>query len=517
MVHSRCFFKTCWWLFTLTLLLPNCRAAEPKNADGIHWFAGSVEQAFAHAKEQGKPVFLYWGASWCPPCNELKATVFRSPEFIDKTRFFVAVYLDGDTEMAQRRGESFGVMGYPTLILFDKNGREVTRIPGGMDLQRYPEVLDLVLQDSQPASELVTRIEAQGYQPTPAELSLLAYYAWQQDAGKTLGGHDALVLLRKLGDLAPPGAAELRGRFNAEYLYRLSKSTTELAEPARTDAVQRLQQLLGDPRQSRSSLYFVIYDCRAVIEALTANDDTTSDRLAAAWGTSLERLSRETGLSVAERLNLYKGRLELLALQGKEAPVALQQQIAADISRARSAARGPFEKVTVSYSGYTLLQDSGQSAAAQRLLESELTEENNASYWMLILAGMSKKAERNQEAIEWYRAAWKASTGGATRLQWGTYYLDNLTKLQPDDLETIESVARQILGELGRQQQVLYGRNTRAVQRIGKSLLDWADRPARQQVYQHLQLAFQDLCATQFSETEQQQACNALFSGEGAS
>ncbi|MBV8633771.1 MAG: thioredoxin family protein, partial [Burkholderiaceae bacterium] len=37
--------------------------------DGISWFKGDVDAAFAYAKKQHKPLFLYWGAVWCPPCN----------------------------------------------------------------------------------------------------------------------------------------------------------------------------------------------------------------------------------------------------------------------------------------------------------------------------------------------------------------------------------------------------------------------------------------------------------------
>lgn len=63
-------------------------------------------------------MFLYWGAVWCPPCNQVKSTIFNRPDFIAATRQFVPVYLDGDSENAQQLGEKFKVRGYPTMILF---------------------------------------------------------------------------------------------------------------------------------------------------------------------------------------------------------------------------------------------------------------------------------------------------------------------------------------------------------------------------------------------------------------
>ena len=86
-------------------------------AKGIDWFDGSVDEAFAAAKESGKPIYLYWGAVWCPPCHAISATVFKSPEFLERSKLFIPVYLDGDTEHAQAYGEKFGVRGYPTMIV----------------------------------------------------------------------------------------------------------------------------------------------------------------------------------------------------------------------------------------------------------------------------------------------------------------------------------------------------------------------------------------------------------------
>jgi protein disulfide-isomerase len=86
-------------------------------ASEIAWRHGDVDDALAEAKEAGKPVILYWGAVWCPPCNQMKAGLFKDPAFIAETENFVPVYLDGDTDGAQRWGERFGISGYPTVII----------------------------------------------------------------------------------------------------------------------------------------------------------------------------------------------------------------------------------------------------------------------------------------------------------------------------------------------------------------------------------------------------------------
>ena len=102
----------------------------PEHAEaGIAWRQAAndaeVDAAFASARSENKPVFVYWGAKWCPPCNQVKATLFNRQDFIERSRAFVPVYVDGDSPGAQKIGARFKVSGYPTMVLFTPAG------PGG--------------------------------------------------------------------------------------------------------------------------------------------------------------------------------------------------------------------------------------------------------------------------------------------------------------------------------------------------------------------------------------------------
>src|SRR5471032_1656312 len=115
-----------------TATAPAASAAAPGKIawrDGAHGEdGGGMEAAFAQAAAGQRPLFLYWGAAWCPPCNRVKADVFARDDFADRLRQLVPVYLDVDSIGAQALAAQYQLRSYPTLVLLTPDGREITRL-----------------------------------------------------------------------------------------------------------------------------------------------------------------------------------------------------------------------------------------------------------------------------------------------------------------------------------------------------------------------------------------------------
>jgi thioredoxin-like negative regulator of GroEL len=461
--------------------------------NGIQWYSGSVDEAFAEARHQNRPVFLYWGAAWCPPCNQLKATLFRNPAFVGKTRLFVPVYLDGDTEAAQQRGEQFGVLGYPTLILFTPRGEEITRLPGGMSMERYPEVLDLALARVQPVARLLEQILDQGKEPHTREYHLLATYAWNQDGGRALGNRELSQVLKTLAEQVPATLPREKSRLNAQYLLALADRREPPDTEEKADAIQRLQEVLNNEAAYQDNFFFLIYGLETLLPEITEAGSLERKRLIRDWDRALTRLHEVQRLDTTRTLLVYEGSLNWLAAAGRPVPEERKAEIREAVRKARSRAENGHERIAVAYAAYGILKDSGQLQLAEQLINEEMQAGSNNQYWMLVLADLAEEAGDEEAALNWYARAWEKATGSATRIQWSSYYIRQLTRTAPVDDQRIMAVSKTLFAELAKQKTPFHGRSKRALERVFKALNTWGETSRRAELIE-LKRTFINTC-----------------------
>jgi thioredoxin-related protein len=100
-----------------------------------------LSKAQAKAKAESKMVLMdFTGSDWCPPCKALKKNVLSSPEFLNYAKKnLVLVEVDFPKSKPQTQElkkanqalqEKFNVEAYPTVIVLDRQGKQLSKKAG---------------------------------------------------------------------------------------------------------------------------------------------------------------------------------------------------------------------------------------------------------------------------------------------------------------------------------------------------------------------------------------------------
>lgn len=448
---------------------------------GIDWYAGSVEDAFASAKSSSRPLFLYWGAEWCPPCAQIKATIFRTREFQERAKLFVPVYLDGDTPSAQKHGERFGVVGYPTMILFRPDGTEITRLPGGVDIARYAKILDVAIADARPVKDLVAAARS-GSALTQNDWRLLAYYDWPTDLGRVLPDGERTAALRQLAQRCPPEIEADCARLFFDYLGAAARDAQDgRGAPdglERADARRKLLGLLDQPSVQAANVENLLLAPKEVIGLLSDPRSPERRQLTIAWAAALDRLAApggESKLTPRDELYVIRSRVLLARLDAPDAPLppALLETARQAVAKVDAGVSDPVARTSAINAAANLCFEAGLDAEADRLLSAELGKSPTPFYFMLDLADLAEKSGRKKEAVDWLARAYHDAKGPATRFQWGYNYLVGLIEMTPGDVTRIEQAGLEVLGELDGSPDAFYQRTRIRLEQLSGQLLEW--------------------------------------------
>jgi thioredoxin-like negative regulator of GroEL len=492
-------------------------AAAAKAGPGVAWVPAAtdadIERAFTLAKADKKPVLLYWGATWCPPCNQLKATLFNRADFIERTRAVVAVHVDGDLPGAQKLGARFKVRGYPTLILLRADGEEITRLPGEADAEQVMDLLQTGLSGGRSAKAVLADARA-GRKLSASEWRMLGFYAWDVDEDQLLPADQRPAVLMALSQAAPATEANVRTRLMLKAL-----ADSDDGKGVKPDAAmrERVRALVADPVARRPHLDVLINGADSLVKALAPTAGAERTALVGTFDAALKDAQADTKLSRADRVSALIGRIELARIDQDDKaiaptlPAALPAEARELAQRLDREITDGYERQAVITAAAYMLGRAGLWKDSDELLKANLARSHSAYYLMSQLGSNARDQGRKDEALRWYEQAFTKSVGPATRLQWGASYLSALVDMSPADAARIERTAAQLFTEAAAQPNAFHERSARSLQRVGRKLTEWSKTGTHDAVLQRLQGQLDGVCGKLDKADPQRATCEGVL------
>lgn len=498
------------WALALALLINGCTKTpeatvkplpDNKQAAGIDWIRpqtlAEVDRAFESARARNQPVFLFWTAVWCPPCNQVKSTIFTRADFIAKSRSFVPVYVDADSPSGQALGQRFNVTGYPTMVLLNPEAQERTRLAGSVDADRYMQLLDRGLAGGNSAREALAA--ALAGKSLPAEdWRMLAFYSWSTDDSQLVPERDLPATLLRLAVACPAEQREASSRLVLQALWSIAQAKDAGPKLDKTDAIRSLESLLTQPQLVRDNNDLLGWAADDIVGLLTAPGSKQRADLVAQWTVALDHLAADSTLSNSGRMYAVLGKVSLARLDNKDGALSpsLLDEARTQAARVDRETTSPDERQAVITLTGAVLARAGLIDESDALLTAEIARSHSPYYYMSQLASNAQRRgtpEGKAAAIDWSRQAYAGAHGGATRLRWGGSYVAMLIELKPQDGATIEKAALQVISEAD--PAALKGNNRAVLERMSKRLLAWNNAGRHDAVLVRLNTSMTARCA----------------------
>ncbi|HJW12664.1 MAG TPA: disulfide isomerase, partial [Albitalea sp.] len=407
------------------------------------------------------------------------------------------------------------VRGYPTLLLFTPDGREVTRLPGEVDAQQITQVLTLGMDAQRPVKAVLADARSGTAGLTANDWRLLAFYSWETDEQQLVPKAELPALLKQLAGACPAEQADSAAR-----LMLRAAALADAKGAPHADLREGTLALLADAPAARAQMDALTNYAADIVRAESAAKSPERAALASAFDSALLRLAGDTTLSRADRLMALQARVDLVHIDVRKdapratrpaLPAALLAEVREQVARNDRDITDGYERQAVITSAADLLEQAGLMDESDALLKANLPKSHSPYYLMLQLASNAKLRGDKDEALRWWQRAFDTSEGPATRLQWGASYIGALIELAPQDEVRIERATQQLFNEAAAQPNAFYERSARSLQRVADKLQAWNRHGAHAAVLRRLQLQLAGVCERLPSDEAQRSACGSLF------
>lgn len=217
------------------------------------FWMNAPEQAFAEARQKKLPLLIDFFGIWCPPCNHLEATVWKSKTFQARTNGkIVRLMLDADQESVaeiRKLKDKHRISALPTTVFTTSGGDEIFRVLGYRPEEDFVRRVELAHRNRDKGYEQLVAEGRQenaesAYQAALIELDrgeaaqALARLAPMKAMWKEAGDARLETVLR--AELESAEAPEAREKVLREWLAAFPSSASAI------ENLERLADILGE-------------------------------------------------------------------------------------------------------------------------------------------------------------------------------------------------------------------------------------------------------------------------------
>lgn len=136
-------FKIFKIVFSLLIIAISVYSLIPSDRQEIKWDKYSDNQLVNLEGKRGVIIDFY--ADWCIPCKELDAITFADPKVIELSKEFGTFKADMTKSLSPEVSalrEKYKIVGVPTVLILDNNGKEINRITGFLSADEFYQMLN---------------------------------------------------------------------------------------------------------------------------------------------------------------------------------------------------------------------------------------------------------------------------------------------------------------------------------------------------------------------------------------
>ena len=136
-------FRIFKYIFSLLIIAVSIYILVPTKENSPDWQT-FTEIDYQQAVAGSQKIVIDFYADWCIPCKELDAMTFSDPRVIEKMNEFTAFKVDMTKTLSdetEKIRNEFNIVGMPTVLIINSNGKEVERLTGFVDADQFLKMI----------------------------------------------------------------------------------------------------------------------------------------------------------------------------------------------------------------------------------------------------------------------------------------------------------------------------------------------------------------------------------------